>query len=463
MSASTVSITANPSTTARRRHVERKPFDSVDFAAEPNNFTAAATTTVSPAADHAKLTVGDAARDAVALGRKSLPNNGPTPRRATATARKPSSKPAKPWWLTVITIFAKNLVLLVVLLGLAHIVRQLALKNGGLTGEGVNLVPGDYKGNMEKVEEFIKSTAKTMKMMQVQVDVLDRKIGDEIGSVKGEIFEKIDAKSGEIEAKLKELGSRTVDLESFVGQLGGKMENWLSKEEFNKFLEEFKKGKGGDSVSLDEVRVFARGIVEREIEKHAADGLGRVDYALASAGGMVLKHSEPYTPGGLISGPSWIPLTNRHKVYSDAEKMLRPSFGEPGQCFPLKGSSGFVQIKLRTAIIPEAVTLEHAAESVAYDRSSAPQNCRVSGWLQGDSSDLVADAEKMLLLTEFVYDLEKNNVQTFDVVDSARANAINMIKFEFSSNHGSPSHTCIYRLRVHGQEPNSVSTFAMQS
>ena len=74
----------------------------------------------------------------------------------------------------------------------------------------------------------------------------------------------------------------------------------------------------------------------------------------------------------------------------------------------------------------------------------------------------MADAEKMLLLTEFVYDLEKNNVQTFDVVDSARANAINMIKFEFSSNHGSPSHTCIYRLRVHGQEPNSVSTFAMQ-
>ena len=39
--------------------------------------------------------------------------------------------------------------------------------------------------------------------------------------------------------------------------------------------------------------------------------------------------------------------------------MLKQSFGEPGQCFPLKGDSGFVQIRLRTTIIPEAITLEH--------------------------------------------------------------------------------------------------------
>lgn len=42
--------------------------------------------------------------------------------------------------------------------------------------------------------------------------------------------------------------------------------------------------------------------------------------------------------------------------------MLRPSFGEPGACFALSGSSGFVEIKLRRAIVPEAVTLEHVAK-----------------------------------------------------------------------------------------------------
>ena len=39
--------------------------------------------------------------------------------------------------------------------------------------------------------------------------------------------------------------------------------------------------------------------------------------------------------------------------------MLKPSFGEPGQCFPLKGDSGFVQNRLKTTIISKAITLEH--------------------------------------------------------------------------------------------------------
>ncbi|KAL0791197.1 hypothetical protein Bca101_007443 [Brassica carinata] len=38
-------------------------------------------------------------------------------------------------------------------------------------------------------------------------------------------------------------------------------------------------------------------------------------------------------------------------------------FGEPGQCFALKGSSGYVQIRLRGPIVPEAFTLEHVAKS----------------------------------------------------------------------------------------------------
>jgi SUN domain-containing protein 1/2 len=49
-------------------------------------------------------------------------------------------------------------------------------------------------------------------------------------------------------------------------------------------------------------------------------------------------------------------------VHPNADEMLKPSFGEPGKCFALKGSSGFVQIKLRGAIVPEAVTLEHVAK-----------------------------------------------------------------------------------------------------
>jgi len=57
-------------------------------------------------------------------------------------------------------------------------------------------------------------------------------------------------------------------------------------------------------------------------------------------------------------------------------------------------------------------------QSVAFDRSSAPKDCRVSGWLQGLNADSAIDIEKMDLLSEFTYDLEKSNAQTFNVLNS---------------------------------------------
>lgn len=97
-------------------------------------------------------------------------------------------------------------------------------------------------------------------------------------------------------------------------------------------------------------------------------------------------------------------------------------------------------------------------QSVAYDRSSAPKDCRVSGWLQGHDTP-----EQMFLLTEFTYDLEKSNAQTFNVLDSVSSGMVNTIRLDVASNHGSASYTCIYRLRVHGHVPDSVSLSATQS
>jgi SUN domain-containing protein 1/2 len=77
-----------------------------------------------------------------------------------------------------------------------------------------------------------------------------------------------------------------------------------------------------------------------------------VDYALGSGGGKVVSHSEPF-----MNGKNYFHSSNN--VHKTAQKMLEPSFGQPGECFALKGSSGFVDVKLRAGIIPEAVTLEH--------------------------------------------------------------------------------------------------------
>lgn len=371
MSASTVSITANPA--ARRRPVlatEKKGGSIELLAADVANplSNAAATAGTGGAADD-KVAVGNgrdmshhsirgeavlerSSRDPLQI-KKAVANSTISPRRS----RKVLTKPEKPRWLTILSVFTKNFVLLLVLLGLVQMIRRLALKSGeGAVGNQMGF--SEVEGRIAEVEAFLKTTTK---MIQVQVEVVDRKIENEVGGLRREVDKKIEKKTADLESGLKMLQTKGEDLERSLSEL--RAVDWLSKQEFDKIYEDLKRAKSGEFddryASLDDIRAYAREMIEREIEKHAADGLGRVDYALASGGAMVVKHSEPYI--GRTSS-SWFPKSARNGVHNDADKMLKPSFGEPGQCFPLKGSTGFVQIRLRSAIVPEAITLEHVAK-----------------------------------------------------------------------------------------------------
>lgn len=101
-------------------------------------------------------------------------------------------------------------------------------------------------------------------------------------------------------------------------------------------------------------------------------------------------------------------------------------------------------------------------QSVAYDRSSAPKDCRISAWFESPDDGLSNNAKQVVTLTEFSYDLEKSNAQTFNV-EATNSGVINMVRFEFTSNHGNSAHTCIYRLRVHGYEPSSPTAESLQT
>ncbi|XVF82595.1 hypothetical protein PTKIN_Ptkin16aG0062100 [Pterospermum kingtungense] len=461
MSASTVSITANPASASRRRPIlvgeKKSNIDSLVVEPNPNGVNIGEDRATGDSKDPSPYSIrGEASKESMQERKAALGHNSNVPLRRTR--KGVANKTEKPLWLTVVSILVKNLSLALIVGGLVQIIWRLALKSGEVIGVGTQVGVTDFEGRVTEVEKFFKTTSK---MIQLQVEVVDRKIEDKIGGLRREFNERIEVRTWELEKSLKKLEEKSEGLDKSLSEL--KSANLLTKEEFEKMYEIMKKemgesGQTGNAVSLSDIGAYAREIVKNEIEKHASDGLARADYALFSGGGKVVRHSEPFIVG---KGSNWFLKSSQNGVHRDAEKMLKPSFGEPGQCFPLKGSNGFVQIKLRTAIIPEAITLEHVGKSVAYDRSSAPKNCRVSGWLQG--RDLDFDADKMFLLAEFTYDLEKSNAQTFDVLDTAGVGLVDTVRLDFSSNHGSPSHTCIYRLRVHGHEPNSVSMVEMQS
>ncbi|XP_052145124.1 SUN domain-containing protein 1-like [Oryza glaberrima] len=379
----------------------------------------------------------------------------PPPRRKKAGHTSSSTRPR---WQTALSVAAKNAVLLALLLYVGDLAWRAARPAPPRPVDQAAMA--GYDARVADVEA---SLARAFRMLQVQLEAVDRKIDGEVGAVRGDLAALLEEKRLELEGQLKRLDARADDLSDALGAL--KRMEFLRKDEFDKFWNEVKESLGsgpGTEVDLDQVRALAREITMGEIEKHAADGIGRVDYAVASAGGKVVRHSDAYDAGkrggffsSLLSGDT----------AASPKKILQPSFGEPGQCFPLQGSSGFVEIKLRKGIVPDAITLEHVSKDVAYDMSTAPKDCRVSGWYQEAHNEAYsghAASAKMYVLTEFTYDLDKKNVQTFDIT-APDVGIINMVRLDFTSNHGSSALTCIYRIRVHGHEPVSPGMSVSQS
>ncbi|CAA7392998.1 unnamed protein product [Spirodela intermedia] len=457
MSSSTVAIAANSAinaldsdlkSSARRRHAfvaEKK--STVDTVADGEN----------PAVSGNRVDGrdGHSVRDEYAQERpRELPHRKDDLTAAPKISlkhKKSPSKADKPRWRTILSILIKNGLLLTVLLNLG----RMGWKWIDLQGE-VTRSLFTAPAFVDQISDVEASLRKTTEMLQDRMQAVHSKVDREIGIVKKELTEEIKGRTDSLEKKLRQLETRSDDLEVSLTKL--KDTSFFSKDDLQKILDDLRKGQNTVTntrqVTLDEIKAYARDIIEKEIEKHAADGLGKVDYALASGGGRVVRHSEAYSFGK----GSWFPVGKGRSggVHASAHKMLQPSFGEPGQCFPLRGSTGFVEIKLRTGIIPESITIEHVAKSVGYDRSSAPKDCRISAWLEGLGNSPSSWPERtMLTLVEFTYDLGKGNAQTFGAAPSS-VGMVNMVRLDFSSNHGNPSYTCLYRLRIHGAEPDPV-------
>lgn len=325
----------------------------------------------------------------------------------------------------------------------------------------------------EPLKQRVQGLEQTSEHIQIQLQHLDAKISAEVDVLKKELEGRVDtlmtsekalghsilARLEEAQLSLQKLQQDQVkQRQQFfdniqaadAGGLNEQQAHDLVKSLFDSWMAR----RDESLLTLEEVQAAAKLIVHEEVEKHAADGIGRVDFAVESGGGRVVDHSE----GFFHHRGKWTMLAlsflpGSHHRHPLADRVLQPSLGEPGQCLPLRGSDVFVDVSLRMAIHPEAVTLEHVSRLVAFDLSSAPRQFQVWGWLaNGTQAHRVLGVETPKPLGLFTYLLEGPRIQTFNLSDSS-GKVINMVRLQVLSNYGSQTHTCLYRLRVHGFSP----------
>ncbi|KAK9862576.1 hypothetical protein WJX84_006064 [Apatococcus fuscideae] len=156
-----------------------------------------------------------------------------------------------------------------------------------------------------------------------------------------------------------------------------------------------------------------QGMVQHELNRFAADRTGMPDFALHSAGGQVIGHSalRPGTLKGLrslqYSLHGMFPGFST-PMHPDANKYLLTPGNGAGQCLPLNGSTGHVDIRLVRRIMPQSVTLEHLPRSLAFDITSAPKDVMVAGFADAPylSEHLEERLPRALHLGDFQYDIE---------------------------------------------------------
>jgi len=216
-------------------------------------------------------------------------------------------------------------------------------------------------------------------------------------------------------------------------------------------------------------------LVERAAAKHCeADGPGAFDYALAAAGGSVVRSltSEPYTPADRII-PTWAwHAVGRDAGVGRADEAIqqRASFGS---CFAFAGGEGALTVRLGAPIVPTAFTLQHLHAALCnpvHNRecASAPREFRVFARHREDDAN-------PLFLGSYEYavagvagesddddddgieadggETVRSTIQTFAVAEDLPADfePVDLITLEVLSNHGHPDYTCVYRFRVHGE------------
>ncbi|KAM7536455.1 hypothetical protein Aperf_G00000083075 [Anoplocephala perfoliata] len=186
--------------------------------------------------------------------------------------------------------------------------------------------------------------------------------------------------------------------------------------------------------------------IDKMLETFAADGTGKADFALESAGSTVVSTRCTRTYNSFKSAISFFGITLAYWSRSPNE-ILQPG-NHPGECWCFYGSEGQAIVRLAVPVHVTGISLEHIPKALAHTGriDSAPRDFVIKA-LKSESDG----PDEGEILGEFVYDESGKPIQYFAVNARADGKPTRFVELVVNSNHGHPEYTCIYRLRVHGR------------
>eukprot|EP01126_Amoeba_proteus_P044033 TRINITY_DN4872_c0_g1_i1.p1 TRINITY_DN4872_c0_g1~~TRINITY_DN4872_c0_g1_i1.p1 ORF type:complete len:390 (-),score=110.70 TRINITY_DN4872_c0_g1_i1:370-1539(-) len=336
----------------------------------------------------------------------------------------------------------------------------------------VDIVGADGKAVKDSVEDnskILEGLATRVRKQEEDLGRLWNKIKE--GEIKEDTVHKMEL---ELSDMIKELRLR-IDEEKKVSNAEG----------MKKIVQEMiqKEGHTLDNVKSCEPSEVNK-IVKSLVDLYAADRVGKVDYALGSSGGQVVSATslipmdfdtqilftnnksliEKYLPEKYLRNLGLTPTPQsstdafvdgkgkRELLFTDSTWMIMPSL-DPGNCWAFPGRRANVTLKLYEEVEITHVSVDHVHKKVVGNgdgdgRQSAPNEMKLYGWSLDKKENKLKD---QVLLLEFNYDLEGEQIQTFPVKSiepDQQGKRYQFVTFEILSNHGS-YFTCIYRFRVH--------------
>ncbi|KZS92329.1 hypothetical protein SISNIDRAFT_486379 [Sistotremastrum niveocremeum HHB9708] len=266
-----------------------------------------------------------------------------------------------------------------------------------------------------------------------------------------------------------------------------------------------KLGTAKDSLTIktpdgQDVTALIASLVDSSLSRYSKDVVAKPDFALWSAGGRIIpglttssyesKVPPPSFPKNMVyslTGLGSLTIPGRPPVYA-----LHPDL-HVGNCWAFPGSHGQIGVALARLVYITEITVDHPSRDVTFDIRSAPKDIEVWGFIEGadnlakyrafidreranrlansldqsNTTEVEADptfpsqpaGTTYLRLASFTYDIKlDSHIQTFLMPPEIQDLQIDfgIVVFRILSNWDDDLYTCLYRVRVHGTEKESV-------